>query len=61
MADHIEVLPKQGLIQANSSFAVQLKFLPKPTIMADYQQYCPTADSETHLEIPVKILVADLV
>lgn len=63
LMEHLEVLPRHGVIQANSSFAAQLKFHPKQSIVADCQQYCSTSggSGEGQVKIPVEITVADLV
>ncbi|XP_074162622.1 cilia- and flagella-associated protein 74 isoform X2 [Sminthopsis crassicaudata] len=54
---HIELLPETGYIQAQSSFTVQLKFLPKLSLPEDAGQYF---DPETRvLEAPMTIRVAD--
>ena len=63
LLEHLEVLPKHGLLQADSCFAAQLKFQPQPSILTDCQQYCSATGStnETLLVMPVQISVADLV
>uniref|UniRef100_G3VNF3 Cilia and flagella associated protein 74 n=1 Tax=Sarcophilus harrisii TaxID=9305 RepID=G3VNF3_SARHA len=54
---HIELLPETGYIQAQSSFSVQLKFLPKLSLPEDAGEYF---DPETRvLEAPMTIRVAD--
>ncbi|XP_069466272.1 cilia- and flagella-associated protein 74 isoform X2 [Ambystoma mexicanum] len=54
---HMELLPRFGFIQAHSSFSVQLKFLPRPSIADEAGTYF---DKETGvLELPMVISVAD--
>ncbi|KAK1117826.1 cilia- and flagella-associated protein 74-like [Acipenser oxyrinchus oxyrinchus] len=53
----MELLPKSGYIQARSTFNVQLKFLPRLSLMKDAGGYF---DKETGvLEVPMTIHVAD--
>lgn len=57
LRDHIELLPKTGYIQAQSSFTAQLKFLPRKTLSEDA---AGLFDPETGiLEAPMVIRVAD--
>ncbi|XP_064381499.1 cilia- and flagella-associated protein 74 isoform X3 [Dromaius novaehollandiae] len=57
LSKHMELLPKTGYIQAQSSFNVQLKFLPRHSLPEDAGNYF---DRETRvLEVPMTILVAD--
>uniref|UniRef100_A0A8C5MY74 Cilia and flagella associated protein 74 n=1 Tax=Leptobrachium leishanense TaxID=445787 RepID=A0A8C5MY74_9ANUR len=57
LKNHMELLPKTGFIQAQSSFSVQLKFLPRLSLPEDAASYF---DKETGvLEAPMNILVAD--
>ncbi|CAH2319986.1 Hypothetical predicted protein [Pelobates cultripes] len=57
LKNHMELLPKTGFIQAQSSFSVQLKFLPRLSLPDDAAAYF---DKETGvLEAPMTILVAD--
>ncbi|XP_009459278.1 PREDICTED: uncharacterized protein CFAP74 [Nipponia nippon] len=54
---HMELLPKTGYIQAQSSFSVQLKFLPRHSLPEDAGSYF---NEETGvLEVPVTILIVD--
>ncbi|KAJ1144828.1 hypothetical protein NDU88_011122 [Pleurodeles waltl] len=54
---HMELLPRTGYIQAHSSFSVQLKFLPRSSLVEDAGTYF---DKETGvLEVPMTISVAD--
>nr|XP_035163285.1 cilia- and flagella-associated protein 74 isoform X2 [Callithrix jacchus]XP_054114669.1 cilia- and flagella-associated protein 74 isoform X2 [Callithrix jacchus]XP_054114670.1 cilia- and flagella-associated protein 74 isoform X2 [Callithrix jacchus] len=54
---HLELLPETGYIQAQSSYSVQLKFLPRHSLPEDAGKYF---DKETRvLEAPMTIWVAD--
>uniref|UniRef100_A0A4X2MBJ8 Cilia and flagella associated protein 74 n=1 Tax=Vombatus ursinus TaxID=29139 RepID=A0A4X2MBJ8_VOMUR len=54
---HMELLPETGYIQAQSSYSVQLKFLPRLSLPEDAGEYF---DKETRvLQAPVTIRVAD--
>ncbi|KAL2296459.1 hypothetical protein Nmel_015777, partial [Mimus melanotis] len=54
---HMELLPKTGYIQAQSSFSAQLKFLPRQSLPEDAGNYF---NAETGiLEAPVTILIVD--
>jgi len=56
---HMELLPKTGFVQAQSSFSAQLKFLPRATLAEDAPEFF---DKETGvLEVPLAIHVADQV
>ncbi|XP_029910701.1 cilia- and flagella-associated protein 74 [Myripristis murdjan] len=56
MRKHMEILPKTGFIQAQSSFNAQLKFLPRCSLSETF------FDRETGvLEVPVTVQVADQV
>ncbi|KAM9217792.1 cilia- and flagella-associated protein 74 [Leptosomus discolor] len=55
LSKHMELLPKTGYIQAQSSFAVQLKFRPRPSLPEDAGSYFNEATRV--LEVPVTILV----
>ena len=63
---HLEVVPKHGLVQAHSSFAAQLKFLPKPSIQ-ESPECLKFHDEEREgggggvYNMPVEVLVADQV
>ena len=54
---HFEVLPEQGLIQGESSFAAQLKFLPQENI---YDGKCNKFLDPTtgNLSVPIQVIVA---
>ncbi|XP_077106223.1 cilia- and flagella-associated protein 74 isoform X1 [Ranitomeya variabilis] len=57
LRNHMELLPKTGFIQAQSSFSVQLKFLPRHSLSHDASAYF---DKETGvLEAPLTISVVD--
>ncbi|XP_068772063.1 cilia- and flagella-associated protein 74 isoform X13 [Struthio camelus] len=57
LSKHMDLLPKTGYIQAQSSFSVQLKFLPRHSLPEDAGSYF---DEETRvLEVPMTILIAD--
>uniref|UniRef100_A0A452T1J9 Cilia- and flagella-associated protein 74 n=1 Tax=Ursus maritimus TaxID=29073 RepID=A0A452T1J9_URSMA len=57
LREHIELLPETGYIQAHSSYAVQLKFLPRQSLPEDAGKYF---DKETRvLKAPMTIRVAD--
>ncbi|XP_043851370.1 cilia- and flagella-associated protein 74 [Dromiciops gliroides] len=54
---HIELLPETGYIQAQSSYSVQLKFLPRHSLPEDAGEYF---DKDTRvLAAPMTIRVAD--
>ncbi|XP_010575843.1 PREDICTED: uncharacterized protein CFAP74 [Haliaeetus leucocephalus] len=57
LSKHMELLPKTGYIQAQSSFSVQLKFLPRHSLPEDAGR---RFNEETRvLEVPVTILIVD--
>ncbi|XP_070615226.1 cilia- and flagella-associated protein 74 isoform X2 [Erythrolamprus reginae] len=57
LASYVELLPKTGYIQAQSSFSVQLKFLPRVPLAKDAKKYF---DERTRvLEAPLTIIVSD--
>nr|XP_015192719.1 PREDICTED: cilia- and flagella-associated protein 74 isoform X1 [Lepisosteus oculatus]XP_015192720.1 PREDICTED: cilia- and flagella-associated protein 74 isoform X1 [Lepisosteus oculatus] len=57
LRNHLEILPKTGFIQAQSTFNVQLKFLPRHSLPDDTGA---CFDKETGvLEVPLMIQVAD--
>nr|XP_012420297.1 PREDICTED: cilia- and flagella-associated protein 74 [Odobenus rosmarus divergens] len=57
LREHMELLPETGYIQAQSSYAVQLKFLPRHSLPEDAGKYF---DKESRvLEAPMTIRVAD--
>ncbi|XP_074017705.1 cilia- and flagella-associated protein 74 [Numenius arquata] len=57
LSKHMELLPKTGYIQAQSSFSLQLKFLPRRSLPKDAGSYF---NEETGiLEVPVMILIVD--
>ncbi|XP_065552467.1 cilia- and flagella-associated protein 74 isoform X1 [Lathamus discolor] len=57
LSKHMELLPKTGYIQAQASFSVQLKFLPRHSLPQDARSYF---NEETRiLEVPVAILIVD--
>ncbi|XP_053941874.1 cilia- and flagella-associated protein 74 [Cuculus canorus] len=57
LSKHMELLPKTGYIQAQSSFSVQLKFLPRPSLPEDAGSYFN--EEMRVLEVPVTILIMD--
>ncbi|KAM4885882.1 cilia- and flagella-associated protein 74 [Sylvia borin] len=57
LSKHMELLPKTGYIQPQSSFSAQLKFLPRQSLPEDAGSYF---SAETGiLEVPVTILIVD--
>ncbi|XP_015675084.1 cilia- and flagella-associated protein 74 [Protobothrops mucrosquamatus] len=57
LASYVELLPKTGYIQAQSSFSVQLKFLPRISLSKDAKKYF---DERTRvLEAPMTIIVSE--
>uniref|UniRef100_A0A8C6JX92 CFA74 protein n=1 Tax=Melopsittacus undulatus TaxID=13146 RepID=A0A8C6JX92_MELUD len=57
LSKHMELLPKTGYIQAQASFSVQLKFLPRHSLPQDARSYF---NEETRiLEAPVTIFIVD--
>ncbi|XP_061207668.1 cilia- and flagella-associated protein 74 isoform X9 [Neopsephotus bourkii] len=57
LSKHMELLPETGYIQAQASFSVQLKFLPRHSLPQDARSYF---NEETRiLEVPVTILIVD--
>ncbi|KAM7404384.1 hypothetical protein PAMP_011732 [Pampus punctatissimus] len=56
MRKHVEILPKTGFIQAQSSFNAQLKFLPRRSLSKDAKTFF---DTDTRvLEVPMTVQVA---
>ncbi|XP_005459922.1 cilia- and flagella-associated protein 74 isoform X3 [Oreochromis niloticus] len=56
MRKHMEILPKTGFIQAQSSFSAQLKFIPRLSLSKDAKKFF---DSDTGvLEVPMTVQVA---
>ncbi|XP_054465778.1 cilia- and flagella-associated protein 74 [Anoplopoma fimbria] len=56
MRKHMEILPKTGFIQAQSSFNAQLKFLPRSSLSKDAKKLF---DNDTGvLEVPMAVQVA---
>ena len=56
LRQHFDMLPQIGVVQANSSFSAQFKFIPLESIFDDCAQYF---DEDQLLRIPVNIRVAD--
>jgi len=56
MKNHMEVLPKNGYIQAKSTFTAQLKFLPRKSLQHDAPKYFD--HSLGVLQVPMKIQVS---
>lgn len=50
----MEILPKYGLVQGDSFFSAQLKFLPLPTLLTEGTEFF----EEGIMKVPVSILVA---
>ncbi|XP_071752484.2 cilia- and flagella-associated protein 74 [Centroberyx gerrardi] len=59
MRNHMEILPKTGFIQANSSFNAQLKFLPRCSLSEDGKKFFDRDMGV--LEVPLTVQVADQV
>uniref|UniRef100_A0A670JEG7 Cilia and flagella associated protein 74 n=1 Tax=Podarcis muralis TaxID=64176 RepID=A0A670JEG7_PODMU len=57
LANHMELLPKTGYIQAHSSFSVQLKFLPRHSLREDARKYFDVKTGV--LEVPMMVMVSD--
>ncbi|XP_067826189.1 cilia- and flagella-associated protein 74 [Heptranchias perlo] len=57
LRNHLELLPKSGYIQAQSTFTFQLKFLPRQSLPEDAEQYFDKGTSI--LEAPMIIWVAN--
>ncbi|XP_061760780.1 cilia- and flagella-associated protein 74 [Nerophis ophidion] len=56
MRKHIEILPRTGFLQAQSSFTAHLKFVPRQSLPQDASKYF---DHETGvLEVPMTVQVA---
>ncbi|XP_061590862.1 cilia- and flagella-associated protein 74 [Cololabis saira] len=56
MRKHMEILPKTSVIQAQSSFNAQLKFMPRRSLSKDAEQFF---DIDTGvLEVPMTVYVA---
>lgn len=62
LQQHLEVVPRHGLVQAHSSFAAQLKFQPQSSILEspDCLRFCDEG-REGIYNMPVDVLVADQV
>ena len=56
LREHVDVLPQNGVVQANSSFSAQLKFIPLPSIFESCKKFF--SDGQL-LKIPIRIRVAD--
>ncbi|EDV24224.1 uncharacterized protein TRIADDRAFT_57490 [Trichoplax adhaerens] len=57
MQEHLEILPRHGIVQAESSFSAQLKFLPRRDIRETCKKYVDPISGE--MDIPITIKVAD--
>ncbi|KAM7410971.1 hypothetical protein PAMA_021099 [Pampus argenteus] len=56
MRKHMEILPKTGFIQAQSSFKAQLKFLPRHSLSKDAKTFF---DTDTRvMDVPMTVQVA---
>ncbi|XP_053173341.1 cilia- and flagella-associated protein 74 [Scomber japonicus] len=56
MRKHMEILPKTGFIQAQSSFSAQLKFLPRRSLSKDATAFFDTDTGV--LDVPMTVQVA---
>ncbi|KAL5252786.1 hypothetical protein ACHWQZ_G015526 [Mnemiopsis leidyi] len=56
LRDHVDVLPQNGVVQANSSFSAQLKFIPLSSIFKDCRKFFGEGQL---LKIPIRVRVAD--
>ncbi|XP_063677916.1 cilia- and flagella-associated protein 74-like [Bolinopsis microptera] len=56
LRDHVDVLPQNGVVQANSSFSAQLKFIPLSSIFKGCKKFFSEGQL---LKIPIRIRVAD--
>ena len=62
LQEDMEVLPKHGLVQGNSSFSAQLKFLPTKTIFDRCGSFFMGDEESQHkIEVPMNIQVANQV
>ena len=55
VSDHMEIIPKYGLVQGGSSFTAQLKFLPRPSLLTEESSELFEGGT---LKVPINILVA---
>ncbi|XP_077371028.1 cilia- and flagella-associated protein 74 isoform X3 [Festucalex cinctus] len=56
MRKHMEIIPRTGFLQAQSSFTAHLKFVPRNTLAEDADKYFDSATSV--LEVPMTVQVA---
>ncbi|XP_019718484.1 cilia- and flagella-associated protein 74 [Hippocampus comes] len=56
MRKHIEIIPRTGFLQAQSSFTAHLKFVPRNTLPQDANKYFDSATGV--LEVPMTVQVA---
>ena len=56
LQNYMEILPRHGLVQADSSFAAQLKFFPQAAIFADGEMFFKK-DKPGFLQVPISIHV----
>nr|XP_057941692.1 cilia- and flagella-associated protein 74 isoform X2 [Doryrhamphus excisus] len=56
MRKHIEILPRTGFLQAQSSFTAHLKFVPRQSLSQDASKYFDSATGV--LEVPMTVQVA---
>nr|XP_061803034.1 cilia- and flagella-associated protein 74-like [Nerophis lumbriciformis] len=56
MRKHMEIIPRTGFLQAQSSFTAHLKFLPRNTLPEDADKYFDSATGV--LEVPMAVQVA---
>ncbi|XP_019852101.1 PREDICTED: cilia- and flagella-associated protein 74-like isoform X2 [Amphimedon queenslandica] len=55
VSDHMEIIPKYGLVQGGSSFTAQLKFLPRPSLLTEESSELFEGGT---LKVPISIIVA---
>lgn len=65
LSPHMEILPKYGLVQGESSFSAQLKFLPLLSILkmreeggGELEKYFQEEEEERVMNVPISVLVA---
>ncbi|XP_077401217.1 cilia- and flagella-associated protein 74 isoform X6 [Vanacampus margaritifer] len=56
MRKHMEIIPRTGFLQAQSSFTAHLKFVPRNTLAEDADKYFDSATGV--LEVPMAVQVA---
>ena len=53
MRNHLEILPKNGLVQAESTFSAQLKFFPRDSLLTSSSFDCETGELDTHVVVRI--------